>query len=74
MQVLVNADQVHGCAALRRGRFKLVRDGDCGYPPERFGAWEQPGQDFARRAIWRYEFRAAEHVRGRGCRNQRSGE
>ena len=45
--MLVNADQVHGCAALRRERFKLVRDGDCGYPPERFGAWEQPELDVA---------------------------
>lgn len=43
VEMLYQNDQVLGCAALRRGRFKLVRNGDCGAPPALFGSWDDGG-------------------------------
>jgi len=38
--LLLQYDQVLRCGALRRGRFKVVWNGDCGAPPALFGGWE----------------------------------
>lgn len=38
--LLYNFDQVIGCGALRRGRYKLVQNGNCGTPPNIFGVWD----------------------------------
>jgi hypothetical protein len=39
-KMLLQYDQMLKCGALRRGKFKIVLNGDCGNPSETFGSWE----------------------------------